>query len=179
MTDRWVPLREAADRLGVSTDTIRRRLKRGELVGEQRVTAHGPSWFVQLPEEEDAAAEASSPASAMSDKHELIILRTRVEGLFAQLAQAEADRDRWHQVAVDAIDRAHREREEMRALLGREQAIALSATSGASSAQGDAKAGAEAEPTHTQAHDVVVRNATDGQKPPSSLWQRLCKSLGI
>lgn len=178
MADEWVPLREAADRLGISTDTVRRRLKRGELTGEQRTTAHGPSWFVQIPEQgKDGEDEAAAPAT--SDERELITLRTRAEGLAAQLAQAEADRDRWHQLAVDAIDRAHRERDEMRALLAREQAIALSANSSTGAAQGDAQADADAESRHAQAHDVVVGNAAEGQRAQASLWQRIRTSLGI
>src|SRR3954468_4635048 len=159
MADEWVPLREAADRLGISTDTVRRRLKRGELAGEQRVTAHGPAWFVQLADDASAPPEASSPTPATSDVHELTILRTRVNGLTVQLAQAEADRDRWHHFAVENADNYRREVAELRQLLGREQAIALSATSSPGSAQGDAQANADAVPTHAEGHDVVVHNA--------------------
>jgi len=45
-----VPIGEAAVRLGVSPDTIRRRLSRGTLTGHQEPTAQGFRWKVELPE---------------------------------------------------------------------------------------------------------------------------------
>ena len=53
--DRWLPLAEAAALLGLSVDTIRRRVKRGELVGEQRPTPQGFVWWVRLGNRGDAA----------------------------------------------------------------------------------------------------------------------------
>jgi hypothetical protein len=44
----WLTLAEAAKSLGLSTDAVRRRLKRGELAGRQVVTRHGPAWQVNL-----------------------------------------------------------------------------------------------------------------------------------
>jgi excisionase family DNA binding protein len=40
---------EAARRLGVSQDTIRRRIRRGELPAHQQLTAQGYRWLVELP----------------------------------------------------------------------------------------------------------------------------------
>ncbi len=48
MTER-VPIREAAARLGVSADTIRRRLKSGELAGQKERTPQGYTWLVEVP----------------------------------------------------------------------------------------------------------------------------------
>jgi len=176
MAEQWLPLREAAEHLGVSTDTARRRLKRGELIGEQRPTAHGPAWYIQVPAASvtDPTSEEAAPAS--QDGPNVRLLEERVSGLTAQLAQAEADRDRWHQMAVDAIDRAHRERGELRALLGREQAIALSATSGAPT---HAQADAEADPTHAHAHHVVARDTLRDLEPMLTGWQRFRQRLGF
>ena len=42
----WVPIREAALRLSVSPDTIKRRLKAGELHGEKQPTPQGFVWHV-------------------------------------------------------------------------------------------------------------------------------------
>jgi hypothetical protein len=42
-------IKEAAERLGISADTVRRRLKRGELAGEQHPTAQGFTWLVAMP----------------------------------------------------------------------------------------------------------------------------------
>ncbi len=48
MTER-VPIREAAGRLGVSPDTIRRRLKSGELTGQKEQIPQGFTWLVEVP----------------------------------------------------------------------------------------------------------------------------------
>ncbi len=48
MTER-VPIREAAARIGVSADTIRRRLKSGELAGQKERTPQGFTWLVEVP----------------------------------------------------------------------------------------------------------------------------------
>jgi hypothetical protein len=44
----WLPIAEAARRLGVSIDTARRRLKRGQLVGREVPTPQGHRWDVWL-----------------------------------------------------------------------------------------------------------------------------------
>ena len=56
--ERWVPLAEAARELQVSVDTLRRRLRKGELVGEQRPTPQGFVWWVCI---DDAAYLGSAP----------------------------------------------------------------------------------------------------------------------
>jgi excisionase family DNA binding protein len=43
---------EAAHQLGVSVDTIRRRLQRGELRGQQQPRSQGHMWLVELDEDE-------------------------------------------------------------------------------------------------------------------------------
>ena len=43
---RWYTLAEAAPVLGVSVDTVRRRLKWGQIEGRQVQTQHGPTWEV-------------------------------------------------------------------------------------------------------------------------------------
>ncbi len=54
-----VPIAGAARGLGVSADTVRRRLKRGELEGEQHPTAQGFTWLVAMP------AGSGSPDAAL------------------------------------------------------------------------------------------------------------------
>jgi len=44
-----VPMTEAARRLGVSVDTVKRRLKRGDLTGEQLPTPQGFTWLIAMP----------------------------------------------------------------------------------------------------------------------------------
>ena len=58
--ERWVPLAEAARTLGISVDTLRRRIKRGELregeAARRITTPQGFAWEVRL----DAARPSSS-----------------------------------------------------------------------------------------------------------------------
>jgi excisionase family DNA binding protein len=46
-----VPIVEAAHRLGISVDTVRRRIQRGELKGEKQAGAHGHIWLIELEDE--------------------------------------------------------------------------------------------------------------------------------
>ena len=48
-TPELVSIKEAAERLGISVDTVRRRLKRGELEGAQHPTAQGFTWLIAMP----------------------------------------------------------------------------------------------------------------------------------
>src|SRR5215210_8994112 len=48
--DGWLTLADASDRLGCSIDTLRRRLKRGELEATQVKTRYGLVWEVRLGE---------------------------------------------------------------------------------------------------------------------------------
>ncbi len=56
-------VREAAERLGVSKDTIRRRIKSGDLAAVQEATAQGFEWRIALNDE--CAAEVGSTAAQL------------------------------------------------------------------------------------------------------------------
>ncbi len=60
---RWYTLAEAAPILGVSVDTVRRRLKRGEFEARQVRTQHGPTWEVCLGSLQGASAPAAEGAA--------------------------------------------------------------------------------------------------------------------
>jgi transposase len=47
-----VTVPEAARRLGVTEDTVKRRLRKGELQGERKARPQGYTWMVGLPDEE-------------------------------------------------------------------------------------------------------------------------------
>jgi excisionase family DNA binding protein len=47
-----VTVPEAARRLGVTEDTVKRRLRKGELQGERKERSQGYTWMVELPDEE-------------------------------------------------------------------------------------------------------------------------------
>ena len=51
-----VTMVEAAQRMGVSVDTVRRRLRRGELLGHHQPTPQGFIWLAQLPEQSGSTA---------------------------------------------------------------------------------------------------------------------------
>lgn len=95
---------EAAERLGVSIDTIRQRLRRGELTGRHQLTRQGFIWLIAVPEQVDAntdvepgpdkaqfhlasapagssAVRATAPGDAAPSAHDLQALRELVEVL--------------------------------------------------------------------------------------------------
>ena len=92
MTDGRVSIKVAAERLGVSQDAVRRRLKNGELVGEKETTPQGFVWRVELPsdtpEVEPRADDVvpapeittpdASPPTIAEETVELIQLRERM-----------------------------------------------------------------------------------------------------
>lgn len=58
--DRWGSVSDAAQVFGVSVDTIRRRMKRGELTTRREQTPQGFRWLIQLPGQ---AAPQDAPGS--------------------------------------------------------------------------------------------------------------------
>jgi hypothetical protein len=51
---------EAAASLGVSQDTIRRRIRKGELKAEKVYTPKGPAWMIDLPDDAQADETVAS-----------------------------------------------------------------------------------------------------------------------
>jgi hypothetical protein len=79
-TERWLPLAEAAVELGISTDTARRRLRKQQLVGEQRPTPQGFTWWVCLGAAAQVAPSPMQPAQApLSGLVELVELVDRLQ----------------------------------------------------------------------------------------------------
>lgn len=118
-----VSIQEAAERLGVSPDTIRRRLKRGELQGTQARTPQGFVWQIEVPSEpatsESKASE--SPAAAIAeDALELERLRERVAGLERERGELIAQRDAWQEQAR----RSSEGEAQLRELVARAQMLA-------------------------------------------------------
>jgi len=62
--ERWLPRAEAAAKLGISTDTARRRLRKGQLAGEQRPTPQGFTWWVRVGDTAQVATAPTQPAQA-------------------------------------------------------------------------------------------------------------------
>src|SRR5918999_89624 len=64
----WVSMTQAASCLGVSVDTIRRRLHRGELQGKQKPISQGFAWLIEIPDEvieECRRKDSSQPAAKL------------------------------------------------------------------------------------------------------------------
>ncbi|HEV2121200.1 MAG TPA: excisionase family DNA-binding protein [Chloroflexota bacterium] len=126
-------IKEAADRLGVSADTIRRRLKAGEIEGRREPMGSGYRWLVQLPEDAHAAAGGhagthtgpETPADLSAAALELERLRAEVAGLERLVEEVSSDRDAWQEQARRSQVMA----ETAQRLAERAQALALPAGS--------------------------------------------------
>lgn len=122
-----VSIKEAAERLGVSVDTVRRRLKAGELAGTQE--PHGKSgyrWLVQLPD----AAQADAPGMPPAEAYALAEARARIEGLERLIDEVTSHRDKLETERDDWKEAARRESDaarELRVLLKGAQELALPA----------------------------------------------------
>ncbi len=87
-----VTIAEAARRLGVSQDTVKRKLRRGELKGRQQPRPQGFTWIIELEEDglgesvTDAKTEARTGASTTARTGELHLLEEMVSTLRAQIA---------------------------------------------------------------------------------------------
>ena len=138
---RWVTVSEAAEVLGVHEDTVKRRLKMGQLLGRQEQTPRGFRWLVEVPvlEEEvggtdgDAVAAPGASATATvastaqplhAEQLELVLLRQRVAELERDQQEARRREEHlWSQLAHfwDELERRGREVSELHILLQRAQ----------------------------------------------------------
>jgi hypothetical protein len=97
-----VSMAEAAQMLGLSMDTVRRRLHRGELQGRQEPTAQGFRWWVEVPDQVDPSSQSGASLEDVPDATsnqtgndpagfgDIPALREVIEGLQAQVkAQQE------------------------------------------------------------------------------------------
>jgi hypothetical protein len=124
---------EAAVILGVSPDTVKRRLQRGELEGHQEETPQGFRWIIELPDDSGpsnhssaAPADARATAGAEETLRELVdVLKGEVSELRQQLqTQATAHGER-----LEAKDK---QIEQLHVLLQQGQAALLAPRSGRS-----------------------------------------------
>ncbi len=130
----WVSIPAAADRFGVSVDTIRRRLKRGELVSRKEPRAQGYVWQIEVESppagHEHAGSEQAPPAQDLRDLQELelVQLRERVTGLERERGDLIEQRNAWQ----DQARRSSDAEQQLRELVARAQMIAqaLPATTG-------------------------------------------------
>jgi excisionase family DNA binding protein len=109
-----VPVAEAAQRLGISIDTVKRRIASGKLSGTRDNRGY---WLVDLPpDNSEAAHPAQAPIARMraaavtarDEENELTAqLRSQIQDLKAQLEKTETDRAAW-EARFLAADERHR-----------------------------------------------------------------------
>jgi hypothetical protein len=97
---------EAAHQLGVSVDTVKRRIQKGELKGHQQPRPQGFVWLVEMPEESNLPGSnpANTPVDTAVSASELRRLEEMVQFLKAELAGRDVQIESWKQEAE-----AHRE----------------------------------------------------------------------
>lgn len=165
MADECVTIKEAAERLGVSQDTIRRRLKMGELTGEREKTRQGFIWRVELPSELDLQPTPEKQAAPSRDGIvELAQLRERVTGLERLADELKSERDAWREQAARDGEAAR----ELRIMLQHAQTYANALPAGIPSEDVSTLISAERSESEAQPADA-----------PASLWDRLRIRLGI
>ena len=110
-----LPIKKAAERLGISSDTVRRRMKKGELVGEKIDTPQGFEWRIVLPiDEAESDGDEPQQAAPATSAIELELLRERIDEL-------KEERDAWKEQA----QRSGEAERELRILLRQAQELAL------------------------------------------------------
>jgi len=84
---------EASHRLGLSQDTVRRKLKTGELAGEKIAHAGGFRWLVDVPE-----VDPEPPAPHANGRSDTDALRELVDTLQEQLTARTREVAELHQL---------------------------------------------------------------------------------
>lgn len=93
-----VTIQEAANKLGIAESTVRRRLRNGELEGQQMPTPQGYTWLVDLPEDLALGSDAEDyPSGEEGLLRELVdALRYQVSGLEGQLGTKDRQIEQLH-----------------------------------------------------------------------------------
>ena len=93
-----VTIQEAAQTLGVAESTVRRRLRNGELAGEQMPTPQGYTWLVELPNGRSIELESEArPTGEPGLVRELVeSLRAHLDGLEGQLGTKDRQIEQLH-----------------------------------------------------------------------------------
>ena len=110
-----ISLEEAASQLGISTNAVRQRIKRGTLDADRSVTPWSVLWSpgrsqptIDQPSTDQPTTVADGRASALEAE---LASRDR------RIADLELDRDRWHDQAQRAGEQLATEQESVRGLI--------------------------------------------------------------
>jgi excisionase family DNA binding protein len=156
-----VPVEEAARRLGVSSITVRRKIKRGLLNAVKVETAQGHQWMVEL---NDTAAQSPDEAAHEQPTTPLIEQVSATEALARELARVEAHNQ---DLRAQLDDRA-REIERLHTLVS--QALRALPAPAPGPAAGD-----EAVSTPASTHNDAPTNQESGRL---GWWPRLLNWAG-
>ena len=100
-----VTIREAAQRLGVSPDTVRRRMQRGELEAIQEPRPQGFVWMVELPRpkaKRRGSRRPPKPKGPSPAELEAAHLREKVEMLTTELESRRREVSELHQLLAQS-----------------------------------------------------------------------------
>jgi hypothetical protein len=115
-----VTMAEAARRLGVTVETVKRRLQRGELQGHQQPRPQGFVWIIELPDETDNPGD--TPTATPSDTPSTAAEIRRLEEMVELLRQELESRNNQLEVKDRQLEERAREVQELHVLLQRAQA---------------------------------------------------------
>jgi excisionase family DNA binding protein len=103
-----VPIAEAARRMGVSVDTVKRRLRNGELQGYKQPGRGGFSWLIEMddssPSNSSGNTSANATVNAPANDGETQALRELVDTLRSQVT-AQQNQLESYQQQFEAKDR--------------------------------------------------------------------------
>jgi hypothetical protein len=119
-----VPMAEAARRFGVTVETIKRRLQRGELQGHQQPRPQGFVWLIEMPEETHNQGDTPTvtPSSSLSDTPSANGEVRRLEEMIEFLRQEMQSKNRQLETKDRQLEERAREVQELHVLLQRAQA---------------------------------------------------------
>jgi hypothetical protein len=109
----YVPIKEAARILGVSEDTIHRRLKAGKLQGAQQERPGGWMWMVEVPSVDSVGCSTPSlatttPPSQLPTSSREAELLTEVRLLREQISQLQGQLQLQTLIALEALQKVPR-----------------------------------------------------------------------
>ncbi len=179
---RNVTIREAVDVLGLSDDTIRRRLHAGLLAGEKKDTPQGFVWYVSLPDDErenDAEEPPQTPPQLGTQPHPhadmtevVAILREQLTMKDEQITSQARLIESQVQIIGDMQREHGREIEQLHILLQTAQRLIPSVASDAFEKREEVT---DDGPSYSQSYDTSKRSQDSEvfeQKPPVSWWRR-------
>ena len=89
----------AAGHLGVSTETVRRRLRTGTLLGAKEKTAQGFRWVVTIPDTPPNNTPPSGEGTDNANGGALVVeLKARIDSLESQLTTRAGEIDQLHRL---------------------------------------------------------------------------------